>query len=71
MKNGTMVNGIEIEVCRLCCEPLAHPFRQVRDGVVFAGCINADHTGHVADAWHARPVAKQLRKNLVPFMGGK
>ena len=62
MKNGTMVDGIEIEVCRLCCEPLAHPFRQVRDGAVVAGCIAVDHSGHVADAWHTRPVAVLLRK---------
>lgn len=55
----------ENAICRLCCNPVTQPFRQFDErGHVKAGCIAADHNGHVKDAWHMRTVARTLRKNL-------
>lgn len=50
--------------CPLCGNAAAAPFRRLVDGVVVAGCIDAFHTDH-ADAWHNRPVARQLRLEVL------
>lgn len=54
--------------CRTCCRPLASPFRRAdKTGKTVEGCVAEDHDGHLYGeslAWHNRPVAKQIRKDL-------
>jgi len=52
--------------CPLCGGTLAAPYRNVVNGKIDSGCIDASHTGHLVPVsssleWHNRPVARNLR----------
>lgn len=52
--------------CPLCSGTLAAPYRNVVNGKIDSGCIDASHTKHLvpcsaSNDWHNRPMARNLR----------
>lgn len=47
--------------CKTCGRPVTEPTRLLDGSTVVAGCIAADHTGHINDAWHNSEAAQRAR----------
>lgn len=60
--------GNPCDTCPTCTRARHAPYRYVKDGRIWYGCVDACHTGYLYGeslAWHTRQEARAIRANTL------